>query len=70
MCVDTVEEQIYQQNKAYYVTIAIQRWLSIRLDIFANLLILGICLFGVGFRESVNPSRIGVILTYTLNGEI
>ena len=55
------------QNRAYYMTIAIQRWLGIRLDILGNILILGICLFAVGFRHTIDPSKIGVVLTYTLS---
>ncbi len=51
------------------MTIAIQRWLSIRLDIAGNLLILGICLFAAGFRHSIDPSKVGVVLTYTLGRE-
>lgn len=57
------------QNRAYYMTITIQRWLSLRLDLFGNLLVLGICLFAAGFRETVNPAKIGVVLTYTLGSE-
>ena len=45
----------------YYMTIAIQRWLGVRLD-FGNMLILGIALFAAGFRNTVNPSKIGTCL--------
>jgi ATP-binding cassette subfamily C (CFTR/MRP) protein 1 len=55
------------QNKAYYLTVAIQRWLSVRLDLFANVLVLGIALFAAGFRTTVSPSKIGVVLTYSLS---
>lgn len=48
------------------MTIAIQRWLGIRLDFFGNILILGIALFAAVFRDTVNPSKIGVVLSYTL----
>ncbi|KAH9476201.1 ABC-type transporter cicA [Psilocybe cubensis] len=55
------------ENRAYYMTISIQRWLAVRLDVFGNVLILGIGLFAAGFRHSVNPSKIGVVLSYTLS---
>ena len=55
------------ENRAYYMTIAIQRWLGVRLDILGNILILGIGLFAAGFRTTVDPSKIGVVLTYTLS---
>ena len=57
------------ENRAYYMTIVIQRWLGVRLDIMGNCLILGICLFAAGFRTTVDPSRIGVVLSYTLSSE-
>ncbi|KAG6873111.1 hypothetical protein C0995_002774 [Termitomyces sp. Mi166 len=54
------------ENRAYYMTISIQRWLSVRLDLFGNILILGIALFAAGYRHSVNPAKVGVVLSYTL----
>ena len=63
------EEGLDMENRAYFMTIAIQRWLGVRLDILGNILILGICLFAAGFRSSVNPSKIGVVLSYTLSSE-
>jgi len=45
--------------RAYAMTIYIQRWLGIRLDFLGNCLILGICLFGVGFADSVSPAKLG-----------
>ncbi len=55
------------ENRAYYMTIAIQRWLGIRLDLLGNFLILGIALFASGFRQTVDPSKTGVVLSYTLS---
>lgn len=57
------------ENRAYYLTISIQRWLSIRLDLFGNILILGIGLFAAGFRRTVDPSKIGVVLSYTMSSK-
>jgi len=51
------------------MTIIIQRWLGVRLDFMGNLLVLGIALFACGFRKSVNPADIGVVLSYTLNSK-
>ena len=47
------------ENRAYYMTVAIQRWLGVRLDLFANILVFGIALFAAGFRNTVNPAKIG-----------
>jgi hypothetical protein len=46
----------------YYMTVAIQRRLGVRLDFFGNMLILGIALFAAGFRNTVNPSKVGTCL--------
>jgi len=48
------------------MTITMQRWLALRLDLFGNILVLGIALFAAGFRTTVNPAKIGVVLSYTL----
>ncbi|KAJ7658502.1 multidrug resistance-associated ABC transporter [Mycena rosella] len=55
------------ENRAYLMTITLQCWLGIRLDVFGNVLIFGIALFAAGFRNTVNPSQIGVVLSYTLS---
>ncbi|KAJ7123757.1 multidrug resistance-associated ABC transporter [Mycena epipterygia] len=55
------------ENRAYLMTITLQCWLSLRLDVFGNVLILGIALFAAGFRHTINPSQIGVVLSYTLS---
>ncbi|KAI0700341.1 multidrug resistance-associated ABC transporter [Cytidiella melzeri] len=65
--VNTADHGLDMENRAYYITVVIQRWLSIRLDFLGNLLILGIALFAAGFRKKVDPSKIGVVLSYTLS---
>lgn len=49
------------------MTVAIQRWLSVRLDFLGNLLILGIALFAAAYRNKVDPAKTGVVLSYTLS---
>ncbi|KZT57357.1 hypothetical protein CALCODRAFT_434214 [Calocera cornea HHB12733] len=66
--IDTTEHYIDVENRAYFMTITLQRrWLGMRLDFLGNLLILGIGLFSVGFRNTVDPSKAGVVLSYTLS---
>ncbi|CAG7850245.1 Canalicular multispecific organic anion transporter 1 AltName: Full=ATP-binding cassette sub-family C member 2; AltName: Full=Canalicular multidrug resistance protein; AltName: Full=Multidrug resistance-associated protein 2 [Serendipita indica DSM 11827] len=64
--IKVVDAAIDNQNRAYIVSVLIQRWLAMRLDFIANLLILGIGLFAVGVRNTSNPSKTGVVLSYTL----
>ncbi|KAF9020670.1 multidrug resistance-associated ABC transporter [Hymenopellis radicata] len=66
-CIGDAERGLDLQNMAYYMTITIQRWLGIRLDMFGNILILGITMFAAGARNTADPSKIGVVLTYTLS---
>jgi len=61
-----VNHSIDGQNRAYILSVLTQRWLGIRLDMIANLLILGICLFAVGVRTTSDPSKTGVVLSYAL----
>ncbi|KAH8110166.1 multidrug resistance-associated ABC transporter [Phellopilus nigrolimitatus] len=68
--VDNAERGLDLENRAYYMTVSIQRWLSVRLDLFGNILVLGIALFAAGFRKTVNPSSIGVVLSYSLSTEM
>ncbi|KAH6879600.1 cadmium ion transporter [Coprinopsis sp. MPI-PUGE-AT-0042] len=63
-------EGLDMQNRAFYMNITVQRWLALRLDLFGNLLVLGIGLFAAGFRESVNPAKVGVVLSYTLGSRL
>ncbi|KAF8066646.1 multidrug resistance-associated ABC transporter [Lyophyllum atratum] len=65
--IKNADEGLDLQNRAYYMTIAIQRWLAVRLDMFGNLLVLGIALFAAGFRNTIDPSKVGVVLSYTLS---
>ena len=65
-CIREAEQGLDMENRAYLMTVSIQRWLAVRLDFFGNILVLGIALFAAGFRRTVSPSKIGVVLSYTL----
>ena len=65
-CVKDADYGLDMENRAYLMTIIMQRWLAMRLDLFGSILVLGIALFAAGFRTTVNPANVGVVLTYTL----
>ena len=67
-CIRDAEHGLDLENRAYLMTISMQRWLAVRLDLLGNILVLGIALFATGFRTTVSPSKIGVVLSYTLAG--
>ncbi|KAJ7284398.1 multidrug resistance-associated ABC transporter [Mycena rebaudengoi] len=54
------------ENRAYFMTITLQQWLAVRLDVLANLLLFGIGMFAAGLRNNVEPSKVGVVLSYSL----
>lgn len=42
-------------------------WLALRLNVFGNFLVLGIGLLAVGERTTIDPAKVGVVLSYTLS---
>ncbi|KAJ7320835.1 multidrug resistance-associated ABC transporter [Mycena albidolilacea] len=68
--IKSAEHSLDLENRAYFMTITLQLWLALRLDFFGNILIFGIALFAAGFRNTVNPSRIGVVLSYALTNRL
>jgi ABC-type multidrug transport system fused ATPase/permease subunit len=65
--VRVTENNIDLNNRAYFLTIACQRWLGVRMDALGNALILGIALASVGFGKTTTPAKLGVVLTYALS---
>ena len=68
-CIKDAEHGLDMENRAYLMTISLQRWLALRLDLFGSILVLGIGLFAAGLRTSVNPAKIGVVLSYMLSSK-
>ncbi|EAL23016.1 hypothetical protein CNBA7830 [Cryptococcus deneoformans B-3501A] len=62
-----MQDAINAEGRAYILTLVIQRWLGVRLDLSSNLLILLIAIFGVVFRDTVNASSFGVVFSYALS---
>ncbi|WRT70501.1 uncharacterized protein IL334_007499 [Kwoniella shivajii] len=62
-----MQDAINVEGRAYILTLVIQRWLGVRLDLSSNLLILLIAIFGILFRYSVDPSSFGVVFSYALS---
>ncbi|MCJ1467410.1 hypothetical protein MMC07_006034 [Pseudocyphellaria aurata] len=58
---------IDQMNSAYYLTFSNQRWLSVRLDLIGNLLVLTTGILVVTSRFNVSPSISGLVLSYIVS---
>ncbi|KAK5096599.1 ATP-binding cassette transporter yor1 [Lithohypha guttulata] len=63
---ERIRDAVDQMDSAYFLTFANQRWLSTRLDLIGNLLVLttGILVVTGGFN--VNPAIAGLVLSYIL----
>ncbi|KAJ3509959.1 hypothetical protein NLJ89_g4941 [Agrocybe chaxingu] len=54
-------------NRAYWLTVANQRWLAVRLDAFGVLLTLTVAILSVATRFSLSPSKTGIMLSFILS---
>ncbi|KAK5656320.1 hypothetical protein OQA88_4700 [Cercophora sp. LCS_1] len=61
-----LRKAIDDMDSAYYITYSNQRWLSVRLDMIGNLLVLTTGVLVVTSRFSVDPSIGGLVLSYIL----
>lgn len=62
-------ERIDVENRAYWMSMASQRWLSIRLDGYGSLLVLAVAMLTVGTRFTLSPGQTGVALSYILTAQ-
>jgi ABC-type multidrug transport system fused ATPase/permease subunit len=63
---DKFSAALDNEGRFYYVIIFSNIWLALRLDLLGSILILGIGIFGVCFRNDVSPAKLSVVLTYSL----
>ncbi|KAG8848280.1 hypothetical protein FRB96_001253 [Tulasnella sp. 330] len=64
--IEKVGNGLDYRNRAHFMNIVLRNWLALWLDMIGNILILGISIFAVIERTSVSPSKIGVVLSYSL----
>ena len=63
---DDNQKKVDYSQIAYQPNLASNRWLSIRLEMLGNGIILAACLLIVAFRETQNTGIVGLALTYAL----
>lgn len=56
--------RIDSENRAYWLSIACQRWLNLRLDALGAVLVFGSALLVIGLRDTIDPASGGVVLSY------
>ncbi|KAF9961648.1 hypothetical protein BGZ70_008234 [Mortierella alpina] len=55
------------ENRPYFMSYSIQRWLGVRLETIANTLVLCTSLLGVCARYNIDPAIIGLVLSYSMS---
>ncbi|KAG0299227.1 hypothetical protein BGZ98_010242 [Dissophora globulifera] len=55
------------ENRPYFMSYSIQRWLGVRLETIANTLVLCTSLLGVCGRFTIAPATIGLVLSYSMS---
>ncbi|KAM0431452.1 hypothetical protein ACHAPT_005429 [Fusarium lateritium] len=61
--------KIDTENTAYWLSVACQRWLNLRLDFCGAALVLVAGLLVVGLRDKIAPSSGGVVLSYVVTAQ-
>ncbi|KAK7729787.1 hypothetical protein SLS53_009203 [Cytospora paraplurivora] len=61
--------RIDTENTAYWLSIACQRWLNLRLDLCGAVLVLVTGLLVVGLRRTISVSAAGVVLSYVVTAQ-
>ncbi|KPM39848.1 Multidrug resistance-associated protein 1 [Neonectria ditissima] len=61
--------KIDTENTAYWLSVACQRWLNLRLDLCGATLVLTAGLLVVGLRGTIDPSSGGVVLSYVVTAQ-
>ncbi|KAF9352484.1 hypothetical protein BGX26_009716 [Mortierella sp. AD094] len=55
------------ENRPYFMSYSIQRWLGVRIETIANTLVLCTSLLGVCGRYKIAPATIGLVLSYSMS---
>lgn len=63
---DKFSDALDDEGRFYCAILFANVWLSLRLDLLGSILILGIGIFGVCFRNDVSPAKLSVVLTYSM----
>ncbi|KAG7097474.1 hypothetical protein E1B28_004817 [Marasmius oreades] len=54
------------ENRAYWLSVSNQRWLSIRLDFLGSIMVFAVAIMAVGTRLDISPAQTGAVLSYML----
>ncbi|KAK5808060.1 P-loop containing nucleoside triphosphate hydrolase protein [Linnemannia elongata] len=55
------------ENRPYFMSYSIQRWLGVRIETIANTLVFCTSLLGVCGRYDIDPATIGLVLSYSMS---
>ncbi|KAF5367964.1 hypothetical protein D9758_004466 [Tetrapyrgos nigripes] len=63
---DENTSRIDLENRAYWLSVTNQRWLSVRLDFLGSVMVFAVAIMAVGTRADISPAQTGVVLSYIL----
>ena len=61
------DDRLDLNNECFYPNVASNRWLSIRLEMIANFIVLFSAIFAVIYRNNMDASQVGLIVSYALS---
>lgn len=61
------DERVDQNQRCFYPNVASNRWLSVRLELIANFIILFSAFFAVYYRHNLEPGTVGLFVSYAMN---
>ena len=61
------EKKVDDNQVCYYPSIIANRWLAVRLEAIGNCVTFAAALFAILDAEHIDPSQVGLIITYALN---
>ncbi|KAJ9097159.1 hypothetical protein QFC21_004828 [Naganishia friedmannii] len=59
--IEDISQAMNRESRFYYTSIFVGIWLTIRLDLLGSLFILAIGIFGVAFRNKIEPAKLGLL---------
>lgn len=65
--IDRNDHNVDHNNSSFLASAIANRWLSIRLESIANLIVLFSAIFSVVYREKLDASTVGLVITYALS---
>lgn len=61
------QEKLDQNNRAYYIQLQSQRWLSVRLETTGSMITFSAAMIAAALRSSISPGLVGLSISYAIS---